>query len=74
MKIRLLSCDAKRPDKRGIAKMLEEFGVDLDDSPRELTEYLLDGTPIEIEVADKTSSSAFRAVRKLDIDYEMIEE
>jgi hypothetical protein len=73
MNIRLLSCDAQRPDKRAIAKMLEEYGVGLYDSPREMTNYLLDGTPIEIEVAEKTSSSAFRALRKLDIDYELME-
>lgn len=74
MKIQLLSCDAARPDRRGISKMLEEIAGADSSLARELTDILLDGSPIDIEVADKTTSSAFRALRKLDIDYEIEED
>jgi len=73
MNIQLVSCGAKRPDKRAISKMLVEYADGMDDSlATELTGYLLEGTPIDIEVSDN-SSSAIRAIRKLDIDYEIIE-
>ena len=73
MNIQLLSCSAKRPDKRAISKMLVEYADGMDASlADELTGYLLEGTPIDIEVSDN-SSSAFRAIRKLDIDYEIQE-
>ncbi len=73
MKLQLVSCDAKRPDKRAIAKVLEEYaGLD-SGTASELTGYLLEGTPIDIEVSEGTSSSAFRALRKLDVDYEIVE-
>ncbi|MCB0705685.1 MAG: hypothetical protein KDC34_10265 [Saprospiraceae bacterium] len=74
MKILLISCGATRPDVRAITNMLEEIGEDLDSSlARELTEILLDGSEVEIEVSDKITSSAFRALRKHDIDYEIME-
>jgi len=73
MNIQLLSCSAKRPDKRAISKMLVEYADGMDSSlADELTGYLLEGTPVDIEVSDNTSS-AFRAIRKLDIDYEIQE-
>jgi len=73
MKLNLLSCDAPRPDKRAITKCLAEF-ANMDESlAGELTSYLLEGDPVDIEVASKNSSSAFRALRKLDIDYEIVE-
>ena len=75
MKIQLLSCDAQRPDKRAISQMLDAIALGMDPSlANELTEILLDGDPVEIEVSDKTTSSAFRSIRKLDIDYEILEE
>lgn len=71
MNIQLLSCDAARPDRRAIAKMLEEIADGMDSGlARELTDVLLDGTPVDIEVSSSTSS-AFRALRKLNIDYQM---
>jgi hypothetical protein len=74
MKLNLLSCDAQRPDKRAIAQCLTEFSTNIDDSlARELTDILLEGDMIDIEVDDKNTSSAFRALRKLDIDYEIVE-
>ncbi|MFK7931987.1 MAG: hypothetical protein AB8G22_00675 [Saprospiraceae bacterium] len=72
MNLKLTSCDAHRPDKRKIAKTLEDIaGLD-GGTAREMTGYLLDGSPIDIEVIGNTSS-AFRALRKLDIDYEIEE-
>lgn len=75
MKIQLLTCDAPRPDGRAIAKTLEEIALGIDGAlARELTGYLLDGTEIDIEVDDKTTSSAFRALRKVNIDYQILED
>lgn len=74
MKIQLLSCDAAKPDRRGISNMLEEIAMGVDrSSAGELTDILLEGDPIDIEVSENTKSSAFRALRKLDIDYELEE-
>ena len=74
MNVQLTSCDAVRPDRRAIAKTLEEIGVGVDSSlARELTDILLDGSPVEIEVADGNTSSSFRALRKMEIDYEIEE-
>ena len=74
MKIQLLSCDAHKPNRRGITKMLEEIADGMDNSLAiELTGILLDGSPIDIEVTGKSTSSAYRALRKMEIDYELIE-
>lgn len=74
MTLNLLSCDAQRPDKRAIANCLAEISLDVDESlATELTDILLEGDQVTIEIADKTTSSAFRALRKLDIDYEIVE-
>jgi len=73
MKLNLLSCDAQRPDRRAIAKCIAEY-TSLDDSLcSELTDILLDGDAVDIEVDGKNTSSAFRALRKLSIDYEIVE-
>ena len=74
MKLNLLSCDAQRPDKRAIARCIAEVSSTINDSlAAELTEILLEGDPIDIEVESKNSVSALRAFRKLSIDYEIIE-
>lgn len=74
MKINLLSCDASRPDRRQIAKCIEEISSNIDSSlSTELTDILLEGDPVDIEVNDKNSSSAFRALRKLGIDYKIVD-
>ena len=74
MKINLLSCDAQRPDRRAIVKCITEISSHIDESLSiELTEILLEGDPVDIEIEDKNSSSAFRALRKLSIDYEIVE-
>jgi len=73
MKLHLLSCDAKRPDKRAIVNCLIVHSINIDSSlASELTDILLEGDMIDIEVTDKNSSSAFRALRKLSIDYEIV--
>ncbi len=73
MKIQLLSCDAVRPDRRAIAKMLVETADGVDQmSATEMTNNLLDGSEVEIEVSFN-ESSAYRALRKLNIDYEIVE-
>jgi len=41
-------------------------------SAKQLTAILLEGDPVDIDVADKNSGSALRALRKLNIDYEII--
>lgn len=74
MKINLLSCDAQRPDRRAIANCISEIASNMDQSlSNELTDILLEGDPVDIEMDDKNSSSGFRALRKLSIDYEIIE-
>ena len=74
MKLNLLSCDAHRPDRRAIAKCIAEFSSDIDGpSSNELTDILLEGDAVDIDVEDGTSSSALRALRKLSIDYEIVE-
>jgi hypothetical protein len=39
----------------------------------ELTDILLEGDAVEIEINDKDTASVLRALRKLNIDYEIIE-
>jgi len=74
MKLNLLSCDAQRPDRRAIAKCIVEISPDIDEPlSNELTDILLEGDAVDIELEDKNSGSALRALRKLDIDYEIIE-
>ena len=74
MNLNLLSCDAQRPDRRAIAKCIAEVSTNIDESlANELTDVLLEGDIVDIEVDDKNSSSALRALRKLSIDYEIIE-
>jgi len=74
MKLNLLSCDAQRPDRRAIAKCIAEVSSSINDSlANELTDILLEGDAVDIEVEDKNSGSALRALRKLSIDYEIID-
>ncbi len=74
MKLNLVSCDALRPDRRAIAKCIAEVSSNIDESlSNELTDIFLEGDAIAIEVEDKNSGSALRALRKLSIEYEIIE-
>ena len=74
MKLNLLSCDAVRPDRRAIAKCIAEISSNIDESLSiELTSIILEGDPVDIEIEDKNSGSALRALRKLNIYYEIIE-
>jgi hypothetical protein len=73
MQIRLLTCDATRPDKRAIIGLLQEIGEGVSDfDAQDYCDILLAGDPVEIAIADSNSSSALRGLRKLDIDYEMM--
>ena len=74
MKLNLLSCDAQRPDRRAIAKCIAEISPTINDSlSQELTAILLEGDAVDIELEDKNAGSALRTLRKLSIDYEIIE-
>ncbi len=74
MKLNLLSCGAQRPDRRAISKCIAEISSNMGESlSNELTDILLEGEAVDIEVEDKNSGSALRALRKLSIDYEIIE-
>ena len=74
MKLNLLSCEAQKPDRRAISNCIAEISSNIDSSlANELTDILLEGDPVDIELGDKNTSSAFRALRKLSIDYEIIE-
>jgi len=73
MKLNLLSCVAQRPDRRAIAKCLTTI-ANMDESlSNELTDILLEGDLVDIEIDPKNSSSSFRALRKLGIDYEIVD-
>jgi len=72
MTIQLNSCDAAKPDRRAISKLFEEIGEGVDRNlAAELTDILLNGSEIEIQVADNNISSVYRSLRKLDIDYDI---
>lgn len=74
MKLNLLSCDGLRPDKRAIAKCIVEISTNINESlSNELTNILLDGDAVDIEIDNKNSGSSLRSLRKLNIDYEIIE-
>jgi hypothetical protein len=74
MKLNLLSCDAQRPDKRAIAKCIAEISVSMSASLSiELTDILLEGDTVDLDVEDKNAGSGLRALRKLDIDYQIVE-
>lgn len=74
MKLNLIVCDAQRPDKRAIAQCIDEIASNIGASlAKEFTEILLEGDALTIEVEDKNSGSALRALRKLGIDYEIVE-
>lgn len=74
MKINLLSFDGLRPDKRAISKCIVEISTNINESlSNELTNVLLDGDIVDIEINNKNSGSSLRALRKLNIDYEIIE-
>lgn len=74
MKLNLLSCDALKPDRRAIAKCIVEVSSNINESlSNELTDILLEGDAVDIEIEDKNSGSALRALRKLNIDYEIVE-
>jgi len=74
MKLNLLSCDAQKPDRRAIAKCIAEISSNMGESlSNELAAILLEGDAVDIEVEDRNSATALRALRKLSIDYEIIE-
>lgn len=74
MKLNLLSCDGLRPDKRAIAKCIVEISTNINESlSNELTNILLDGDAVDIVIDNKNSGSSLRSLRKLNIDYEIIE-
>jgi len=74
MKINLLSFDGLRPDKRAIAKCIVEISTNINESlSNALNNDLLDVDIVDIEINNKNSGSSLRALRKLNIDYEIIE-
>ncbi len=73
MLVRLLSCSAIRPDRRAIGKVLEEYAELSSGEAAEQAGFLLEGSELELEVSDANLSSAYRAFRKHDIEYEIVE-
>ncbi len=73
MLIRLLSCSAHKPDRRAIAKVFEAYAALSPGDANEQAGFLLEGSEIDLEVDDDHLSSAYRALRKHDIDYEIVE-
>lgn len=72
MKLNLLSCDAARPDRRAIARCIADISTVDDSLANELTDILLEGDAVDIEIG-ANSSSALRALRNLSIDYEILD-
>ena len=74
MKLNLLSCKTQRPDRKAISKCISDISYNINESlSNELTLILLEGDSIDIEIENKSSGSALRALRKLNIDYEVID-
>ena len=74
MKLNLLSCNSHKPDIRKIAKFITEISLNIDKSlSLELTQIILEGDAVDIEIEDRNFGSALRSFRKLDIDYEILE-
>lgn len=64
MKITLLSCNAQRPDRRAIVKCITEISSNMDEFlSSELTDILLEGDAVDIEMEDKNSGSSLRALK-----------
>ncbi|MCK0132519.1 hypothetical protein MWU59_13500 [Flavobacteriaceae bacterium F08102] len=73
MKLNVLSCDSLRPDKRAIANCILKISLNMTASlSKELTEILIEGDAVDIEISDRNSASGLRALRKLSIDYEIV--
>lgn len=73
MKLQLLTCDAQRPDKRAIANgILEIAGIPISQANL-FTEILLEGDTVDIEINDAQTATGLRALRKLQIDYKIVE-
>ena len=74
MKLNLLSCNSQRPARRAISKCFNELAINISETlSNELTSILLEGDAVDIEIESKNSSFCLRALRKLNIDYEIIE-
>ena len=56
MKLSLLSCFSQRPDRRAIAKCITEISSTINETlSKELTDILLDGDSVEIEIEETLS-------------------
>jgi len=74
MKLNLLSCDTQRPDRKAIAYCISEISSNIDKlTSNALTDILLEGDAVAIEMENKNSGSALRSLRKLNINYEFID-
>jgi len=72
MKLLLTQCNASRPDKRAIAKVLEEYAMLSQGDAVEQTSFLLEGSEIEVDFSDGQISTVYRLMRKHDIDYDIM--
>ena len=74
MKLNLLSCNTQRPDRRAISKCISELAININETlSNEPTSILLEGDAVDIEIESKNSSFCLRALRKLNIEYEILE-
>lgn len=72
MKLQLLTCDALRPNKRAIANGISEIaGIPISQANL-LTDILLEGDAVDIEINDAQTATSLRALRKLQIDYKIV--
>lgn len=74
MKIILTSCSAPKPDKRAIAKCIASVAIGISDSlSTEIAGIIIAGDAEEIEIDAKNTASTLRDLRKLGIEYEIVE-
>jgi len=74
MKIILTSCSAPKPDKRAIAKCIASVALNISDALGvEIAEIVIAGDHEEIEIDEKNTASTLRDLRKLHIEYEIVE-
>lgn len=74
MKLNLVSCDAQRADRSAIAHCISEIShAGTDFLSNELMDLLLEGYLVTVVVEDQNSGCALRALRKLRIDYEIVD-
>lgn len=73
MVLQLTQCTAAKPEKRAIAKILEVHASLAPIAAAEQVDFLLEGSEIEIDFAEESLSTAYRQLRKNDVEYKIVD-